>query len=226
MSPSSKPPGIIKLKVPRHNAQRVGDKFISHLKAAAREERARVVTYQPNYDPPNNVMALAIEAASEWNSLLTTARAERGPQWDVGTQQFLVDYGSELYYDSSPLFEYRKQQRPDDDNPASHGHSRRSMQPPDYLPGGHDAPRMTRNHSSSSSQFQAYGGPGSPRHPPGYSNVPFNGIPPSHFYGTGASDTASPARMGMGMGASMSPDVRRRSARGIQDDGFISLHGP
>ena len=27
------------------------------------------------------------ESASEWNSLLMTARAERGPQWDVGTQQ-------------------------------------------------------------------------------------------------------------------------------------------
>lgn len=33
------------------------------------------------------------ESASEWNSLLITARAERGPQWDVGTQQY-VDLNS------------------------------------------------------------------------------------------------------------------------------------
>ena len=35
------------------------------------------------------------ESASEWNSLLMTARAERGPQWDIGTQQcvplFFID---------------------------------------------------------------------------------------------------------------------------------------
>ncbi|KAH7915616.1 hypothetical protein BJ138DRAFT_1109492 [Hygrophoropsis aurantiaca] len=226
MSPSTKKTGVIKLKVPRHNAQRVGDKFTSHLTTIARKQGARVVTYQPNFDGPNgNAMALAMESASEWNSLLITARAERGPQWDVGTQQFLVDYGSELHYDPSPLLEFRKQERATDENMTQHGHLRRSMQPPEYLPSGHDAPRMTRNHSSSS-QFQAYGG-GSPRHPPGFSNAPFNGIPPSHFYGTSGVEAQSPARMGMGaMGASMSPDVRRRSTRGIHDDGFISLHGP
>lgn len=34
----------------------------------------------------NNIIQ---ESASEWNSLLMTARAERGPQWDVGTQQYV-----------------------------------------------------------------------------------------------------------------------------------------
>jgi hypothetical protein len=54
-----------------------------------------------------------------------TARAERGPQWDIGTQQyvvncsfgsffselgfrFLVEEHSELYYDPTPLFEVVK----------------------------------------------------------------------------------------------------------------------
>lgn len=57
--------------------------------------------------------------------MLITARAERGPQWDMGTQQFvfsilfcfcthprrfLVDEYSDLYYDSTPLFEAVKKQ--------------------------------------------------------------------------------------------------------------------
>lgn len=63
------------------------------------------------------------ESASEWNSLLLTARSQRGPQWDVATQQyvlrlyplsallnlycfssrFLVDRDSHLYFDHTPL---------------------------------------------------------------------------------------------------------------------------
>ena len=139
--------------------------------------------------------------------------------------RFLVDHGSDLYYDPSPLMEYQKQQREEEDS------TRTSMQPPDFR--AHDPSRIARNHSSSSSHNYPYASSSmpqvAPRHPNfgGYSNVPFNGIPPSHFYGSGA-DGASPARMGMrdSMGTSMSPDVRRRSARGIPEDGFIQLHGP
>lgn len=62
------------------------------------------------------------KSSSEWNSLLLTARAQRGPQWDITTQQsvfnttlgvhicsqsypsrFQVDRGSHLYYDPAPL---------------------------------------------------------------------------------------------------------------------------
>lgn len=39
-----------------------------------------------SYRMANNIIQ---ESASEWNSLLMTARAERGPQWDVGTQQYV-----------------------------------------------------------------------------------------------------------------------------------------
>ena len=139
--------------------------------------------------------------------------------------RFLVDHGSDLYYDPSPLMEYQKQQREEEIA------ARTSMQPPDFR--AHDPSRITRNHSTSSNQNYQYSSPSmsqvTPRHPNfgGYSNVPFNGIPPNHFYGSGV-DGASPARMSMrdGMGASMSPDVRRRSARGIPEDGFIQLHAP
>lgn len=138
--------------------------------------------------------------------------------------RFLVDHGSDLYYDPSPLMEYQKQER-EEENAA-----RAPIQAPDFR--AHDPSRITRNHSTSSNQNYPYASPSmsqvTPRHPNygGYSNVPFNGIPPSHFYGSGAD--ASPIRMGMrdSMGTSMSPDVRRRSARGIPEDGFIQLHGP
>ncbi|KZP00470.1 hypothetical protein CALVIDRAFT_524797 [Calocera viscosa TUFC12733] len=47
--------------------------------------------------------AAAAESASEWNSLLIQARAERGPQWDILGQRYLVDEASDLYYDPTAL---------------------------------------------------------------------------------------------------------------------------
>ncbi|KAG8902740.1 hypothetical protein FRB99_004165, partial [Tulasnella sp. 403] len=45
----------------------------------------------------------SVDNASEWNSMLITARAKRGPHWDVSSQLFQVDKESHLYYDHSPL---------------------------------------------------------------------------------------------------------------------------
>ncbi|KAF9509808.1 hypothetical protein BS47DRAFT_1487772 [Hydnum rufescens UP504] len=50
-----------------------------------------------------------MESSSDWNSLLLTARAQRGPQWDVVTQQFMVDHNSGVYYDSTPLLAIHKE---------------------------------------------------------------------------------------------------------------------
>ncbi|KIK90949.1 hypothetical protein PAXRUDRAFT_656073 [Paxillus rubicundulus Ve08.2h10] len=216
----AKPAKTIAVTVPRHGAQRIGLKFSLAVENLVRKENAsksesvkykRRVRYQHNHDPPAGSLTQAIESASEWNSLLITARAERGPQWDVGTQQFQVDHGSDLYYDPTPLLEALKQQRPREDYhnqpPARPG----SMQPPDPR---YESPRMTRNPSASAGQQNyAYG---SPRHPQ-HQTAPFNAIPPGHFYGD--------PRTGGGMG-SMSPDVRRRSGRVGPEEGFISLHGP
>ncbi|EGN99262.1 hypothetical protein SERLA73DRAFT_182177 [Serpula lacrymans var. lacrymans S7.3] len=236
MSPrTGKPVGSIKVKVPRHNAHRIGEKLNVHIKNVAKSQGNRVDIYQPNFEGSSNALALAIESASEWNSLLQTARAERGPQWDVGTQQFLVDVGSDLYYDPSPLLEYQKQQRAEEEAAAA-ASGRGSMQPPEYLPGAHDnhpSPRMMRSHSSNYQQY-GHGAPmspnvahASPRHPGqmgGFSGA-FNAIPPSQFYGPG--ETASPARMGLNReGMSMSPDIRRRVTRGMVEDGYMGLHGP
>ncbi|KAK7033088.1 hypothetical protein R3P38DRAFT_2920634 [Favolaschia claudopus] len=99
----------IKIRVPRHNAQKIGAKLTSQVEAQARAQDVRTDTYQPNSESAA-ALNQAIESASEWNSMLITARAERGPQWDIGTQQFLVDEYSDLYYDSTPLFDAVKKQ--------------------------------------------------------------------------------------------------------------------
>jgi len=213
-----KPAKTLVIKVPRHGAQRIGLKFSLSVENLVRKEYATKsakqrprVRYQHNNDPPAGTLAQSIDAASEWNSLLTSARAQRGPQWDVGTQQFQVDFGSALYYDPTPLLEVLKQQRPQEEDhiqtPARPG----SMQPPDFR---HESPRIARNPSASAVQPNyAYASPRHPQHQP----PTFNAIPPGHFY-------ADPRTTG-GMG-SMSPDIRRRTGRVGPDEGFISLHGP
>nr|GAT60755.1 predicted protein [Mycena chlorophos] len=104
-----RPVRSIKVRVPRHNAQKIGEKLTSKVQEEARRQGVRANTYQPN-EESSSALAQAIESASEWNSLLISARAERGPQWDVGTQLFQVDKYSELYYDSTLLFEAIKKQ--------------------------------------------------------------------------------------------------------------------
>ncbi|KAF8968149.1 hypothetical protein BDZ97DRAFT_2073201 [Flammula alnicola] len=99
MAPA-KPVKNIKLKVPRHNAQRINAKLSIEVKNQAKAHGVLVDTTQPS-----SKLGQAIESASEWNSMLMTARAERGPQWDIGTQQFLIDKYSDLYYDPTALLE-------------------------------------------------------------------------------------------------------------------------
>ncbi|KAL0955087.1 hypothetical protein HGRIS_004006 [Hohenbuehelia grisea] len=140
-------PGIpakhIKIKVPRHNSQRLGAKLTASVKAAADDEGDLVQTYQPNID---SNMAQAIENASDWNSLLLTARAERGPQWDVGTQQFHVEEFSELYYDSTSLQEaVRKQDEEENGVPESKS-SGMDRQTPQPGPGHHGQREFTPHH--------------------------------------------------------------------------------
>ncbi|TFK28128.1 hypothetical protein FA15DRAFT_701264 [Coprinopsis marcescibilis] len=98
-----KAPRTISISVPRHNSQVIGAKLDAEIKKQAKAKRIRTDTNQPSAE-----LAQAIENASEWNSLLMTARAERGPQWDIGTQQFHVEEGSDLYYDATVLFEATK----------------------------------------------------------------------------------------------------------------------
>lgn len=86
MSPS-KPTKDIKVQVPRHNSQRLGPAVTAEVESLAHQQHTLVDVRQTAYDP-TSALAQAIDSASEWNSLLMTARAERGPQWDIGTQQY------------------------------------------------------------------------------------------------------------------------------------------
>lgn len=112
MSPSSRPVRDVKVLVPRHNSQRLGPATIQQVEVIARKERKRVDVRQTASDP-SSILAQAIvsetslctlrrfdketqDSASEWNSLLMTARAERGPQWDIGTQQYVFFHQSRI----------------------------------------------------------------------------------------------------------------------------------
>ncbi|KAH6913112.1 hypothetical protein BKA70DRAFT_1261908 [Coprinopsis sp. MPI-PUGE-AT-0042] len=101
-----KAPKTIKISVPRHNAHPIGAKLDAEIKRQAKAKRTNVDTSQPTSE-----LIQAIESASEWNSMLTTARAERGPQWDIGTQQFLVEEGSDLQFDATELFQAAQKAR-------------------------------------------------------------------------------------------------------------------
>lgn len=150
------------------------------------------------------------ENASEWNSLLMTARAERGPQWDIGTQQyaycaclhvcivlnvvrFMVDEFSDLYYDPTPLREYEKEGKSEEPDPQTK--TERHSMPAQDLAG---SPQIRRGpHSSSQGPPMQF--TNSPRHRPQMTpNMPFSNMPPvpaAQFYGNG--DMGGPPQIRM-----------------------------
>ncbi|KIM56948.1 hypothetical protein SCLCIDRAFT_1219985 [Scleroderma citrinum Foug A] len=209
-----KPTKPIVVKVPRHGSQRIGANLTAAVLAVVRKDNKNLKSksrtrYKHNSNPPSGALAQAIASASDWNSLLLTARAERGPQWDVGTQQFQVDFGSDLYYDPTPLNEAVRQQRPTEEDNVPPRPT--VMQTPDFR---HESPRISRNPSASTPGQPNFGyaSPRHPQHPP--QGTPYGGIPPGHFYG-------DPRAVG-GMGT-MSP---RRPQRAGPEDAYIALHGP
>ncbi|KAI0049814.1 hypothetical protein FA95DRAFT_1604124 [Auriscalpium vulgare] len=210
MSPSAPTPSI-KVHVPRHNTQRIGPALTAQVEAVAREKGIRTDIRQPTNEP-QSALALAIENASHWNSMLLTARAERGPAWDVGTQQFHVDEGSELYFDPSPLLDYQKEDKPE---PPPHPSSSQQQLPSTPLQAHRSRPPQSMgnqypmNGMGISPGMQQAMRPGMPGG--GYPGVQFGhgGVPPGQFYG---GDRQSPMMTrGMSMdGMGISPDVRRR----------------
>ncbi|KAI0322615.1 hypothetical protein OF83DRAFT_1093162 [Amylostereum chailletii] len=207
MSPS-RPVRNIKVQVSRHNTQRIGPALTAQVEALAREQGIRTDIRQPTNDSSSTI-ALAIENASDWNSMLSTARAERGPQWDVGTQQFLVDEHSDLYYDHTPLLGY-----------LNEGVSEDPSQSPQATHAGLTTPRVSHRGQppNMGGQFPMNGvSPmaSAPRHAmsgnmgPSYPAGSFAPVPPNQFYG-GSSRSPMMTR-GMSMdGIGISPDVRRR----------------
>ncbi|TBU48866.1 hypothetical protein BD309DRAFT_1015280 [Dichomitus squalens] len=237
MSPSTKPTRNLKVNVPRHNSQRIGPLLTASVEAVAREDSIRVDVSQTALEP-SSALAQAIESASEWNSLLMTARADRGPQWDVGTQLFQVDEYSELYYDPTPLMGYiKEQQASSDESSSANPPSQRQQQE------AINSPRIHRTASQGHlnpglSPAQLYGSPqamASPRHYPGANQGMPGGyggmggpIPPAQFYGTGGDGMpASPMQrghsMGMGPGMGMAPGMGMSPGMGMMPpDGSMS----
>ncbi|PCH42426.1 hypothetical protein WOLCODRAFT_73029 [Wolfiporia cocos MD-104 SS10] len=247
MSPTTRPVKNIKVKVPRHNSQRLGPAVTAQVETFAREDRIRVDVRQTAYDP-SSALAQAIESASDWNSLLLNARAERGPQWDIGTQQFLVEEYSDLYYDPTPLLAYQKEgQSSTDNDETSKANAQTDKTPQDFpstpKPPSHiqmhrtlsqSTPVHTPHHAQNPAQFfggSAPPGMSSPRHPftspaqagqgMGFNNMGMSPIPAPQFYGAGAD---SPMRMGNpamaqmgGMGMNM-PNMGMGMGMGMHAD--------
>jgi hypothetical protein len=204
----------IKVHVPRHNSQRIGPALTAQIEKIANKKRIRTDVRQPTNEVSSTI-ALAIESASEWNSMLLTARAERGPQWDIGTQQFQVEEDSNLYYDPSPLLEYQKEDKQAVVNPAESLPSSSSNPHPTHR--GQAYP-MVGHHPNGMIMSPIVATPtrhGVPIQLGPYHGPQFNAIPPAQFYGGG--DRGSPMvtrGMGMGMdGMGITPDVRSLSRR-------------
>ncbi|KZT40016.1 hypothetical protein SISSUDRAFT_557058 [Sistotremastrum suecicum HHB10207 ss-3] len=130
MSPS-KPTRDIAVRVPRHGAKRPSSSLTSHIRRQAASQRIRYQGHNAGHDP-STFLGAGAENASEWNSLLVQARAERGPQWDVASQMFHIDKGSTLYYDSTPL--YASSEPPAPEHPPQEAGMSSSLPPGDHFP--------------------------------------------------------------------------------------------
>ncbi|KAJ1300065.1 hypothetical protein OPQ81_002547 [Rhizoctonia solani] len=95
------PPTPVVITIPRHASAVASGDLLNEVKQIAESEGKRFVNDHGGSN--QSARSKAAAQASEWNSLLISARAARGPQWDVGLQQYLVDKDSSLYYDPTPL---------------------------------------------------------------------------------------------------------------------------
>ncbi|CAE7075259.1 unnamed protein product [Rhizoctonia solani] len=95
------PPQPVVLTVPRHGSAATSGDLLTEIKQLAESEGKQFAN--DHGGSGQSARSKAAAQASEWNSLLISARAGRGPQWDVGLQQYLVDKDSNLYFDPTPL---------------------------------------------------------------------------------------------------------------------------
>ncbi|GJJ08225.1 hypothetical protein Clacol_002434 [Clathrus columnatus] len=118
--PTRGSPSVI-IRAPRHASRHLKPALIAEIRKLAKKKKLKVDgldVRNPVIDP-THLLGIGCDNASEWNSLLITARAERGPQWDVATQRFMVDYGSTLYFDPSPLLGQQESELHDETNGGS-----------------------------------------------------------------------------------------------------------
>ncbi len=60
MAPVKKPAKVLKIHVPRHNAQRIGNKLDAQVKLLAKEKTVLVDTYQSNPDLAAAVVCITL----------------------------------------------------------------------------------------------------------------------------------------------------------------------
>lgn len=146
----------------------------------------------------------------------------------------MVDQESDLYYDSTRLFDFEKQGT-NEDEPLPTDRARQSAQPNDLFTGP-SSPQLHRN-----PQQQQFPFPGSPHMNqnqhlsptrPGYPSAgsPFGSAAPGQFYGDshspmGQQGSLHPDAMSANMNGS--PDFRRRVTRAsaMAEDGFPGFNG-
>ncbi|KAH8118071.1 hypothetical protein DFH11DRAFT_875276 [Phellopilus nigrolimitatus] len=212
-----KPAKAIKIRVPRQNAQRLGPSLTAEIRAVSRQDGIVVQLSPPVQEQPSSA-GPSSENASEWNSLLLSARAQRGPFWDVGTQQFLVEKESELYYDPTPLLQVSRsltnggQREGGVQIPASQQQQQQQHQ--------QQQQQQQQRNAFANQQYGYANSAGTPMmgHATPARNMAFpgtpGGVPSGQFYG----DSMTPTRPGMMDGVNASPEVYgRRITRGMSD---------
>ncbi|KAG8931032.1 hypothetical protein FRC02_003306 [Tulasnella sp. 418] len=127
-------PTPVVIRVPRHGTVAPSAEVLEVAQRIAAKEG--IPLKDKNVVDPHSLAGEGAANASEWNSMLLTARAMRGPQWDVATQQFQVDKESHLYYDPSPLTGGG-----DSQNQSGEGHT----------PGSHMSPTSSHHQTPSAS---------------------------------------------------------------------------
>jgi hypothetical protein len=142
------------------------------------------------------------------------------------TTRFLVDEGSDLFYDPTPLFECQKKveeingTEPIRESLRHHHHQQQQHQHEFFV----SDPLSHRGHIPQANfGYGAVQSPTTTRHT--HMGGPYNGasfgtITPSQFY----HDVGTPMRIGDGHGMNLSPEMRRRVTRGMMDDGYPPMH--
>lgn len=129
--------------------------------------------------------------------------------------RFLVDRGSELFYDPTTLLEVQQQERGEEPRPRRNSNALHPNPSPQdqFLANAHAHGQASPHRNSS----YPYGGsPSTPRYP---GQGGYNSVSPGQFYN--GRENGSPARMGMGH-ESLS-GMGRRVTRGMGDDAFHGI---
>ncbi|KAG8858787.1 hypothetical protein FRB96_004924 [Tulasnella sp. 330] len=151
------------VRVPRHGTIPPPPAVVEAAKKLV-ESEGGILKAEETVDP-HSPEGEGMANASEWNSMLLTARAARGPQWDVSSQLFQVDKDSHLYYDFAPLMagdepEYSAEQQQQHNQPQSQTQSQ--VQTPSRYSYASPSPSVRRAESVYNPSTPNYAGTATP----------------------------------------------------------------